>query len=92
MSTLLPTAEASDEELERVYENNSEPFSSIEQVERFIRAASMLRQRVPAESEHSGERYSLRDIMESLSRAQRWRAVYLMSCRRNRASNFGGLC
>lgn len=77
MATHLVTAESTDAEVLRAYESNAEPFSSLDQVERFIRAASLTRERFPSLSEHAGVRTELRDPQSALDRAIRWKNGYL---------------
>lgn len=92
MSAHLSNADSPDEEVIRAYESNAAPFASLEQVDRFIRAAGILRQRLPADTEHAGHRTSLRDVMDELSEAKRWRSMYLRGRRGvNRCASFGGL-
>jgi hypothetical protein len=64
-----------------VYETHSEPFESVNQCNVFLRAASMLRGRLPAESEGNGERVSLRDIESAMVEARKQRNIMLAVCR-----------
>lgn len=73
----MVNAESPDEEVLRAYESNAEPFYSIDQVDRFIRAAAIAHQRFPSLSEHAGVRSELRDPKAAQERAIRWRTGYL---------------
>ncbi len=64
------------DELAKVYEENSEPFESLAQCNLFLRAAAMLRRRIPEEAEQGGERIRTRDLDSQMQIARRARAVF----------------
>lgn len=74
-----PTADCSFEELARIVDENCEPFESLAQVNRFIKAAAMYRRREPAESENNGERITKRDLESMLVEARKAQAVFQMA-------------
>lgn len=67
-------------DLVAVYETNCEPFVSVAQCDLFLRAASMLRRRTPAETEHVGERLVLRDIDSAMAEARKARGILTLQC------------
>ena len=91
MANLLGS-DATIEDMERVYMDNAAPFESINQVDKFIRAATLLRNATPEESDQAGTRLRMRDIQEDINEAKRWRSVYLNSSRRTRQASFTGRC
>ncbi len=68
------------DELAAVYDDNCEPFSSVEQCDLFIKAANVLWRREKDEAEHSGERYKTRDYMRAIERAEKAKKVLLFTC------------
>jgi hypothetical protein len=91
MGIELPTSAATTEELFAVYDDNAEPFRSLDQCDLFIRAASILLRRVPIESDQVGSRFKLNDVRADLETARRWRSSFLGAERRVRTVGFGGL-
>lgn len=91
MSAGLFSSDASTEDLEQAFDDNAQPFSSLAQVERFIRAATLLKRRDPEEFETRGQRQRMQSLQPELDAAVRWRAVYLSGHRRTRATSFGGV-
>lgn len=61
------------DELWRVYADNCEPFYSVAQCDLFLKAANILRARLPAETEGNGERVSLRDLIAAIEFARKVR-------------------
>ena len=74
-----PSADLSYSELARIVDENCEPFTTLAQCDRFIKAASMLRRREPSESESQGERVSKRDLMDQIVEARKAREVFLLT-------------
>lgn len=73
------TAELSYADLARIVDENGEPFESLAQCDLFLRAAGMLRRRVPEEADHSGERIRTRDLLSMIEEARRFRGVFRMT-------------
>jgi hypothetical protein len=74
-----PSSDCTFEELATIVDDNSEPFDSLEQCRRFLRAASMLWRREPSESEIGGERIIKRDLQAQMDRARRAQGIFLMT-------------
>lgn len=70
------TAATSIDELYAVYDANCEPFESLAQCDLFLRAASILRRRLPAETEGQGERIALRDLESAIVEARKARGAF----------------
>ncbi len=79
MATSEPNADCNYRELKRIYETDCAPFRSLAQVERFIKAATILHGREPAEVEQSGIRVSKRDLQMQIDKAEREREVLLLA-------------
>lgn len=62
-------------ELAAIVDENGEPFESVAQCDLYLRAASMLRRRVPEEADHSGERIRTRDLLEGMKEARKVKAI-----------------
>lgn len=75
------SADLSYAELADLYDENCEPFSTVEQCDLFLRVANMLRRRTPEEADHSGERIKTRDIEIAMQEARRKKGVLLMCAR-----------
>ena len=73
------TADLTYAELAAVVDENREPFYSLDQCELYLRAAGMLRRRVPEEADHSGERIRSRDLQVGIEMARKSRGVFLLS-------------
>jgi hypothetical protein len=73
MTPREPSADCSYADLARIVDDNCEPFFSIEQCDRFIKAASILRRREPSETEEDGIRVSKRDLMDQIAEARKAR-------------------
>lgn len=68
-------------ELGAVLDENCEPFTSAQQCDVFLRAATMYLRRDPKEIEHQGERALSRDWIEQQAvEARKQRAVFNFSC------------
>ena len=76
------TAGLSYSELARIVEEHGEPYESLAQCNLFLRAAGMLRRRVPEETEHSGERMRTRDLLAMIEEARRARGVFLIAAQK----------
>lgn len=68
-------------ELKAIYDDNAEPFASIEQCQVFLRVASILRRREPEEIERAGDRLKTRDIEKGMAEARKALAVFQMQSR-----------
>jgi hypothetical protein len=85
------TANLTYAELADIVDENGEPFETVEQCKLYLRAASMLRRRVPEESEQSGERLRTRDLLEGIKEARKWMSIYLLSSEKPQAITPGEL-
>jgi hypothetical protein len=70
------TGELSYTELARIVDDHTEPFLSALQCQIFLRAASMLWRREPAETDQSGDRVSKRDLQVQMIEARKSLAVF----------------
>lgn len=66
-------------DLAGIFRENCEPFSSIEQCDLLLRVGSILRQMVPEEADHGGERIRTRDIEVAMAEARKAKAVFGMT-------------
>lgn len=78
---MLPSdlsAETTTDDLWRAYDANCEPWESLAQCDLFLRAAAILRRRLPAEVEGAGERLTLRDLDDAMRECRKHRGVFAL--------------
>lgn len=76
------TADLSYSDIARIVDENGEPYESLAQCDLFLRAAGMLRRRVPEETDHSGERIRTRDLLSMIEECRRARNVFLFAAQK----------
>lgn len=79
MPSAEPNEDCSYEELARIVDANCEPFLTLEQTNRYIKAASMYLRREPSETEQAGDRMVMRGIESGLLQARKAQVVFQIS-------------
>lgn len=82
----MPTPEVTSaltySELRAIVEDYGAPFTSLDQVNTFLKAAWILRGREPSETEEDGRRVSKRDLLAQIEIAEKQREVFLLTSQR----------
>ncbi|MBN1855078.1 MAG: hypothetical protein JW829_20260 [Pirellulales bacterium] len=73
------TADLAYDELARIADENGEPFNTLAQCDLFLRAAGMLRRRIPEEADNAGERIRTRDLNTMMAEARKARSIFLLA-------------